>query len=338
MSNIERLFGGERAVPGMRQSGRFAARAPIARAPVPAAAPVESDAQDAPDAPVDAKVMTPHLERVADAHEVRDAADADDAAADGTTQLDAYRDRQDGELSSAALDFDVGMPAEHDGGAAQQLVAAQAALLRPSAVLRIAHEPFHPHSEQVRLLRTELLLRHSVWGEANAVALVSACPGEGRSQLAAELALAFAQLDRPTLLVDADFRRPRQHALFGADLDYGLAPALAVGGSGPAMHGVEGFPRLSLVTAGVCPPNPLELLTDRRFEALMDEWRHRFDFIVVDTPPITDFADGLAVATIVGRVLTVNRARHTPYVKAREMLRRLAASDAVALGGVLNHF
>ena len=90
--------------------------------------------------------------------------------------------------------------------------------------------------------------------------------------------------------------------------------------------------------AGISPPNPLELLTDRRFEALMDEWRRRFDFIVVDTPPITDFADGLAVATIVGRVLTVNRARHTRYDKAREMLRRLAASNAIVLGGVLNHF
>jgi receptor protein-tyrosine kinase len=205
-------------------------------------------------------------------------------------------------------------------------------------VLNFAHEPFHPRSEQVRLLRTELLLRHSVWGEANAVALVSARPGEGRSHLAAELALAFAQLDRPTLLVDADFRRPRQHVLFGADLEKGLAPALAVGGASPQMHGVEGFPHLSVVTAGISPPNPLELLTDRRFEALMDEWRRRFDFIVVDTPPITDFADGLAVATIVGRVLTVNRARHTRYDKAREMLRRLAASNAIVLGGVLNHF
>jgi len=329
MSNIERLFGGERAVPGMRQSGRFAARAPIAPAPAPDSPP-ESDG----DMAVDAKVLTPEHAR-ADG-----VAAVDGSPSDGATRLGDYRDGSDGDLSSSALDLDVAPPADHDEapGVAQQLVAAQADLLRPGNVLRIAHEPFHPHSEQVRLLRTELLLRHSVWGEANAVALVSACAGEGRSQLAAELALAFAQLDRPTLLVDADFRRPRQHVLFGADLDNGLAPALAVGGASPVMHGVEGFPRLSLVTAGVCPPNPLELLTDRRFEALMEEWRRRFDFIVVDTPPITDFADGLAVATIVGRVLTVNRARHTPYDKAREMLRRLAASDAVVLGGVLNHY
>ena len=70
----------------------------------------------------------------------------------------------------------------------------------------------------------------------------------------------------------------------------------------------------------------------------MEEWRNDFEFIVVDTPPAVEYADGMAIAAIVGAVLIVTRAGHTPYSRAREMLRRLAATQAAVLGSVLNHF
>ena len=207
----------------------------------------------------------------------------------------------------------------------------------PAERLMVAHHPYHPRGEQVRMLRTELLLRHEVNNNANIVAVLSPCPGEGRSQLAAELAITFAQLGRPTLLVDADLRNPQQHILFNADNTRGLSEALAQE-QRPQFQSVARLPALSLLTAGPRAPTPLELLSDRYFEELVSEWRQNFQFVVIDTPPVSQYADGLAVATIVGRVLSLSRAKHTPYKDTRDMMRRLAATQSRILGAVINNF
>ncbi len=209
--------------------------------------------------------------------------------------------------------------------------------VKPSDQLLLAHDPYDPHCEKVRALRTELLLRHDAVGRANIVTLLSSSAGEGCSQLCAELAIAFAQLGQPTLLVDADLRHPRQHVLFNADNQQGLSQAIARGDT-PYLHPVDGLQHLSLLSAGPSPHNPLELLSDSRFERLIDDWRRNFEFVVIDTAPVNQYADGLAVATLVGRVLLVSRAEHTPYKDTREMLRRLAATQAQILGAVINHF
>lgn len=207
----------------------------------------------------------------------------------------------------------------------------------PAARLTLVHHFYHPRAEQIRMLRTELMLRHEAGTNANSIVVLSPCAAEGRSQLAAELAIAFAQLGRPTLLVDADLRRPQQHALFNADNTHGLAPALATEQT-PQFQAILGLPSLFLLTAGPPAANPLELLSDRHFEGLVGEWQQSFQFVVVDTPPVSRYADGLAVATVVGRVLSLSRARHTPYKDTRNMMRRLAATQSRILGAVINSF
>ena len=207
---------------------------------------------------------------------------------------------------------------------------------RPGNRLTIAHDPYAAHSEKIRALRTELLLRRETAERADVVALLSPCVGDGRSQLAAELAIAFAQLGRPTLLVDADLRSPSQHVLFGASNQMGLAQAIEHGN--PHLHAVEGVRQLSLLTAGPTPDNPLELLLDRRFAAMVEEWRSSYDFVVVDTAPVTRYSDGLAVANLVKRVLALGRAKSTPYKDTCDMLRRLAATRSQIVGAVINHF
>jgi receptor protein-tyrosine kinase len=209
--------------------------------------------------------------------------------------------------------------------------------LRPGPQLWSAHDSGHPHSERIRMLRTQLLLRHRAQHGAMAIAVVGAGPGEGRSQLAAELALAFAQLNRSTLLLDADMRHPRQHEFFGAELRDGLAQAI-VRGDSSTFFAVEGYPSLSLMTAGTCSTNPIELLSDGRFESLMDEMRENFEFIIVDTPRCADYADGIVIATVVGHVLSVHRARVSPFKATRTMLQQLASARADMLGAVLNQF
>ncbi len=208
---------------------------------------------------------------------------------------------------------------------------------RPGPQLYMAHDPFDARCEKIRGLRTELLLRREHSGQADVIALLSPGAGDGRSQLAAEIAIAFAQLGRPTLLVDADLRNPAQHLLFGANNHAGLSQALELG-STPYLQSVEGLPHLALLTAGLPPDNPLELLLNSRFANMIEGWRETYDFVVLDTAPITHYSDGLAVASLVKRVLALSRARHTSHRESRDMLRRLVATRSQVVGAVINHF
>ncbi len=322
--DIERLFDSARTVPGMRPTSR-----------------------------VPTKPLFPDIEAVSDVVETRPEATTEEPAdhldsAPDVLEIEAqpydHEPMDEPEFVSEQVETQADAPeyepeieTESASTADLPLAVVEPLRVRPGAQLLSAHDPGHPHSERIRLLRTELLLRHTAQQSSMAFAVVGAGAGEGRSQLAAELALAFAQLGRSTLLLDADMRNPRQHALFGIELRDGLAQAIERGDA-PVLYGVEGYPTMSLMTAGICPTNSIELLSDGRFETLMYELQNTYDFIIVDTPRCSDYADGLVIATIVGHVLTVHRACQTPYKAARAMLRQLASARADVLGGVLNHF
>lgn len=242
-----------------------------------------------------------------------------------------------------AVDFDPGFPKEPISwrGRRDSLVEDQPTgdTVRPVMGVAGLKDRFSPRSERILALRTELLLTQShAQSQCCMIAVVSAFPGEGRSRLAAELAVSFAQLRDSTLLVDADMRRPTQHFLFqGADRAGGLAKAIAAG-SQPAVQPVEGLAELSLLSAGILPQNPLDLLSDVRFEDLIASWASHYRFVIFDTPPVSECADALAVARVAGRALVVCRANQTTYEGARSMLRRLALTQAEVLGAVVNHF
>lgn len=209
--------------------------------------------------------------------------------------------------------------------------------LKPGKQLVMAHDPDHPRCELLRRLRTELLLRTASRRGAAFFALLSPCPKEGRSQLAAELAISFAQLGRKTLLVDADMRRPTQHELFGADNETGLAQALATDGT-LDLSGVQDLPKMAVLTSGGLPPNPVELLHGPQFDRMIAEWRRTFEFVVLDTPPTTEFSDGLTVATAAGNVVVLSRARRTTFTALKEMRRNLEPTQTRVVGAVINHF
>lgn len=209
--------------------------------------------------------------------------------------------------------------------------------LEPAKDIVLVHDPEHPRNETIRSLRTELLLRCKGWRGAGMIAIVSPCGREGRSQLAAELAISFAQLERRTLLIDADLRRPSQHRLFAADNDIGLAQALTRGGP-HHFYGIRGLPDMALMTAGDVPSNPLELLSGGAFERTMREWRRQFQFVILDTPPTTEFSDGLAVAAAAGNVLILGRAEVTRFADLNEICRHLSSTNSRVLGAVINRF
>lgn len=218
-----------------------------------------------------------------------------------------------------------------------EVVFRHASEVTPGSQLILAHDPDHPRSERIRALRTELLLAKDSARRGQVIAVLSPGAGEGRSQLAAELAIAFSQLGRRTLLIDADLRRPSQHLLFGADNVLGLTQSLAHGDP-PQMFGVTGLPNLSLLTSGSPAPNPLELISDARFLRMIREWRRDYAFVIIDTPPVTQYSDGLAIAKLAAGVLVVSRGNVTAHSEMKEMLRRLESARASILGAVINHF
>jgi receptor protein-tyrosine kinase len=219
----------------------------------------------------------------------------------------------------------------------RELVLYEGPQLRPSDQLIVAHDPSHAHSESIRSLSTELLMRTRNSGGA-IIALVSPCSDEGRSQLAAELAIAFSQLGRRTLLVDADLRRPRQHLLFDAENSDGLADSLSDGGGSPRLHRIGKLPQMALLTSGTTPSNPLELLSGNRFEQLAIEWRRSFEYVILDTPPAVESSDAIAVASAAGNVLVLSRAGVTPFSAMKEMSRKLGTTYARTLGAVIGKF
>jgi receptor protein-tyrosine kinase len=210
-------------------------------------------------------------------------------------------------------------------------------IVKPGPSLILARDPDNAYCEQIRALRTELLLLNGPSRTGNLIVIVSPCSGEGRSQLCAELAVAFSQLGQRTLLVDADLRRPRIHSLFESENLIGLGPALASGGT-PRLLGVEKLPHLSVLIAGPSVPNPLELLTNGHFQRQMTDWRKKYNMIIIDTPPITEFADGLAIASFADQVVVVGRSGSTPHKNMKEMLRRMAGTQSRIVGSVINSF
>lgn len=209
--------------------------------------------------------------------------------------------------------------------------------LNPGKQLILAHDPYHERSEAIRSLRTELLMRTNGRRGGAIFAMASPTPGEGRSQLSAELAIAFAQLGSRTLLVDADMRNPRQHLLFGTENTVGLAQAL-VDVKQHRIYGVNGVPHMSLMTAGTLPPNPLELLSGMRFERLVADWRRSHEFVVIDTPPAAKFSDCFAIATVAGNVVVLGRTNSTSYSAMTEMRRKLDTTNAFVVGAVMSTF
>jgi protein-tyrosine kinase len=210
-------------------------------------------------------------------------------------------------------------------------------IVQRGSLLQHTNSVGHPRNEQISSLTTDLMLLSDSTQRSKPFAFVSPGRHEGRSQLCAELAIAFARLGRRTLLVDADFRHPRQHVLFNSDNQWGLSQALAQDNA-PYLNTVEGLPQLTVLTSGPVPDNPLELLSQSRFARLMTGLGNKYDFIVIDTPPVSQYPDALQIASLVRHVVAVGRAGATSLKDMKDMLRRLAVANATTLGAVFNKF
>jgi chain length determinant protein tyrosine kinase EpsG len=195
-----------------------------------------------------------------------------------------------------------------------------------------ATNPFGNQAEAFRALRDELM--EVLPGEEHrALAVVSPGAGDGKTYVAANLAVSFAQLGARTALMDADMRRPRQHRLFGVDCTVGLSTALAGRSDRFVVQPVAELPGLYLLPAGPVPPNPLELLQSSAFQSLIEDMLERFDRVVLDTPAAERGADGRIIAGA-GAALVIAR-KHQSSIAALQKLVASLSRRPVKIAGVL---
>jgi protein-tyrosine kinase len=201
-----------------------------------------------------------------------------------------------------------------------------------------AYAPFHPSVEVFRALRSDLMLR---WFKLDLrlkhLAIVSPARNEGRSYLAANLAIVFSQLGERTLLIDADMRHPRQHVLFHLTNRVGLSTLLA-GRAGPeAIERIVPLGNLSILPAGPIPPNPQELLGRPAFQNFLAELDKEFDVVIIDTPAGEASADAQLIATRACGALMVARRDHSPARAVKALSSHLVGVGAALMGAVINN-
>jgi capsular exopolysaccharide synthesis family protein len=193
-----------------------------------------------------------------------------------------------------------------------------------------------PVVEAYKALRTNLLFS-SVDKEVKTIVITSAGPNEGKSRTAANLAIVLAQAGHPTLLVDADFRRPSQHRMFGRVRNVGLSNLIVQDQPEAALFVPdEKVTDLVILASGPTPPNPSELLGSAQMNALLARFRKHFDYVVIDTPPVNAVTDASVLAANAdGAILVVdtNKATYTAVQHAKQALDRVGAR---VLGSVMN--
>jgi chain length determinant protein tyrosine kinase EpsG len=208
-----------------------------------------------------------------------------------------------------------------------------------SAELVAAFEPFSAQVEALRALRSQLMLRWFTGeGARRALAVVSPGRGEGRSYLAANLAIVFSQLGERTLLIDADLRHSRQHELFHLDNAIGLSTVLAGRAGTVSVQRVPSFIDLTVLTAGPTPPNPQELLGRSVFVQMLAKFAEAFDVVLIDTPAGSPYADAQTLGARAGGALMVVRQDHSSANEAGLLGGRLTQTGVNIVGSVLNAF
>lgn len=210
-----------------------------------------------------------------------------------------------------------------DSGFANELVAARA--------------PESDAVEHLRTLRSQLMLR---WFENDArhaaLAIVSPGAGEGRSYIAANLAVLFSQLGKRTLLIDADLRKPRQHRIFGLPGRVGLSAVLAGRAGWEAVNEIKSLPDLWVLPAGALPPNPQELLARAGFAKLISALRASYEVILIDTPAASTCADAGTIAARAGAALMLACQDRSSLPRLAGLTENLRQFGVTIVGAVLN--
>jgi capsular exopolysaccharide synthesis family protein len=203
----------------------------------------------------------------------------------------------------------------------------------PDPLLVTHHNSMSVEAESYRAVRTALFFSTQDEGR-KVIQVTSPTKGDGKSLLIANLAVSIAQSGKKVLLIDADCRRPRQHKVFGLSAPVGLANVIAGETEFAAALQASCTRGLDVLPAGPIRPNPAELLTSPRFQALLDTVREQYDYVLVDTPPLLAVTDPCVVAAHADGLFLVIRLTREARPKA-ERAREILSSLGVKVFGVV---
>ncbi len=204
-----------------------------------------------------------------------------------------------------------------------------------SRELLVVHDPFSRQVETFRSIRSGLLLS-GVGGLFKTLAILSSGEAEGKTFIAANLAVVFAQLGSRTILVDLNFRKPRVHEIFQLKNNTGASSLIikrALMEQAVQQTTIDG---LDILTSGPTPPNPLELLSWQDTRNLVTTLRESYDVIIFDTPAFARTADSLLIASMSDGCLLVARKSTTNLPSFGLLKKQLDINKAKILGSVLN--
>jgi len=196
-------------------------------------------------------------------------------------------------------------------------------------------KPKSPYSEAYRSLRTQIQYSRSE-KPVQTILVSSPGPGEGKSTSVTNLAITMAQMGSKTILVDSDLRRPVLHSLFDLKRDVGLSNYLVGRAEIEEVIRPTSVDNLYLISCGILPPNPSELLGSKRMQELIQQLKSEYDYVLFDSPPLIAVTDAVVMAPWVDGVVLVLRSGKTDRdaaVRAFELLRNVKAN---VLGTLLN--
>jgi len=207
-----------------------------------------------------------------------------------------------------------------------------------SRELVVGHEPFGAPAEAIRSVRTSMVSTAIAQG-TRSFAITAPRQGAGATFFAGNIALAFAQMSMPTLLVDANLRDPGVAEMFGISRNRdGLSTILRERDLRDIPIMPDVIPGLSLLTAGDVPPNPQELLSSAEFIALINNLERDFGVVIYDTSAAMEYADASIVVARVGAAIIVARQHETKFDDVSTLAQKFRASQCKFLGTVMNAY
>ncbi len=207
--------------------------------------------------------------------------------------------------------------------------------MKAEPIRQVELDPKSSYAEAVRTIRTGILLS-AIDKPHQRVLVTSSVPGEGKTTLSMNLAQSLGQM-RKTLVIDCDMRRPTlHHALQDSKQSPGLSELLTGQAKFQDCIRHASVANLFIMPAGVVPPNPLEILSSKRFEELLDEVGKHFEHIILDCAPACAVSDALVLSRLAHAVVYVVKSDSTPWQIAQSGVRRLQRVNAPLVGAVVN--
>ena len=189
--------------------------------------------------------------------------------------------------------------------------------------------------EAYKTLRTNLLFALRGKG-CKRFCITSSMPGEGKSITILNLAISVAQTGKRVLLIDADLRRPALARLLSENPTPGLSNVLAGQTTGDVAVRQEVYPNLDVLFSGDIPPNPAELLISEQMQSLVEEVSTKYDYVLMDTPPVNMVTDCCLVASLLDGVVLLARHGKARKDGVKQAVNQLELTGAKLLGCVFN--